>query len=930
MGDAIRQEQQQQSHSFSQLHRFETAGTPTGSQGRSQSPPSLHPSSPAASQATTSLLTSQDSLDTTGMPLDAKTVELTNDEGLEPSFSETQQHTDPETAPTVAAQTREPLAEATVIEETLTEEYSDSWSVYTADSEQSDEGSQPPRLSDTLVEQVSTLSKLGIRSSVGNLVGGAPGSMQTEQTSQRYTGPGSILQRTEVIPEDLMFLSRRPVGVKVVNLFDGLVGAAIDAYFVIVLKYLTEESAERLRHQYEVNRTSISKGRINLDKHDMDKEQSMDMEAQTNSFTIAGTVTTSDDGPLEYTYVTIRPSLTNLNKLFALVAERMKFPRVQAARRVRPVDHVLAQRLSKEGSGASAAHVVAFCRQLERFFMDFLSNEALSITELKVRVMKHTIREIPFSKEKRQFSRNFPVEKTICEGVVRRAQWRLFWRDEWATLFEDRLVLWHPSISRGPTVEIALKDILSVDAHQQRSEDTEEGRDKDDRSHYLTAIGNVLCISTCEQIHYLQVEGIEELSQWISALHKAIAVVQSALRSDNANVAPWWEPLVRSFDENRHTKRMDGGRIVLNRYNLSLRPSSTPPGDLARELLVQMSTIYDYFMVYDAHHPYREPPLSPKFLEAAYQDLLQLFRATAQLQAVDLSGLSQLQLLAFWLNIYHILAMHTCLVLGTPSSLTERKQFFFDAAYEVGGVLLTLSELEHCILRAPMSMPRTNFLVKSFLPRFRSSDPRKSLALAESDPRVSFVLNNGSQSSPSFIMAFHEDVLDQQLHLATEMYIGHEVRISSDGRSLVLPRVLDYYWQDFGGTGEQVVTFLLENMNKQQLMHTMHSLSRMSSSSSMAASPNWTGNDAPTSPQWSLNEPSVSSKDDNSDSNSPLPVFMSIKEISERIKFAAYNWSFAGHFDISDYRMKRSYDDKDSGVTFIPFTPIATPERTPT
>ena len=63
-------------------------------------------------------------------------------------------------------------------------------------------------------------------------------------------------------------------------------------------------------------------------------------------------------------------------------------------------------------------------------------------------------------------------------------------------------------------------------------------------------------------------------------------------------------------------------------------------------------------------------------------------------------------------------------------------------AYNVGGLLFTLDEIEHGVLRCNRGHP------KDQKPLFSDEEPRISLALGSLDPRIHFALNCGATSCP--------------------------------------------------------------------------------------------------------------------------------------------------------------------------------------
>ena len=76
---------------------------------------------------------------------------------------------------------------------------------------------------------------------------------------------------------------------------------------------------------------------------------------------------------------------------------------------------------------------------------------------------------------------------------------------------------------------------------------------------------------------------------------------------------------------------------------------------------------------------------------------------------LELEGMGEQEKLCFWLNTWHCLLIHAFLVLGPPTTAKRWGPFYTRMCYEVGGACLSLAEIEHCILRAPLSTPKTWF-----------------------------------------------------------------------------------------------------------------------------------------------------------------------------------------------------------------------------
>lgn len=158
--------------------------------------------------------------------------------------------------------------------------------------------------------------------------------------------------------------------------------------------------------------------------------------------------------------------------------------------------------------------------------------------------------------------------------------------------------------------------------------------------------------------------------------------------------------------------------------------------------------------------------------------------------------------LSFWSNLYNA---GTQLLLDRRPELYESPfrfvRFFRAAAVTVAGTELSLDDIENNILRAGRSKYTLGYTRKlrlgSFSRRYR---------LAEPDPRIHFALNCGAASCP--VIRFYEpENVDEQLDLATELYLADTVSYDPGAGVARVPRVCLWFRGDFGG-GDGIREFL--------------------------------------------------------------------------------------------------------------------------
>ena len=163
---------------------------------------------------------------------------------------------------------------------------------------------------------------------------------------------------------------------------------------------------------------------------------------------------------------------------------------------------------------------------------------------------------------------------------------------------------------------------------------------------------------------------------------------------------------------------------------------------------------------------------------------------------------------AFWINLYNVLAIHGVLALGIRKSVMEVPSFFGVVAYRVGDFVLTLDEIENGVLRRNAPHPATKARL------FEIEDPRLALCPSKVDPRIHAALVCASTSCPP--VAFYEaDKLESQLELAALNYVASDVEVDHAAYLVRVPITFRYYQSDFGRL-EGVRIFLLSYARGEQ------------------------------------------------------------------------------------------------------------------
>lgn len=177
-------------------------------------------------------------------------------------------------------------------------------------------------------------------------------------------------------------------------------------------------------------------------------------------------------------------------------------------------------------------------------------------------------------------------------------------------------------------------------------------------------------------------------------------------------------------------------------------------------------------------------------------DLIAFLDCAAALKEADPHSLNETERFAFFLNIYHIMIMHSYLVLGPPDSSLKWPSYFNNVSYQCGDDIFSLAELEHNIIRAEMSYP------SQFLSRFVVPKSQYRFALTKPDLRINFALNCGSLSIPTNSVPIYTPTkLEEQLDNVTRAFLGGTVSVKPKGArdaTITLPRVCQWFADDFG------------------------------------------------------------------------------------------------------------------------------------
>jgi len=161
--------------------------------------------------------------------------------------------------------------------------------------------------------------------------------------------------------------------------------------------------------------------------------------------------------------------------------------------------------------------------------------------------------------------------------------------------------------------------------------------------------------------------------------------------------------------------------------------------------------------------------------------------------------------MCFFLNIYHALRIHATFILGAPSSIFGWDRFGQKISYVIGGMVFSLAEIEHCILRKPLSTVKILFVDINY----NSSAFTQLFELKKREPRINLCLNYGNLSSASRVPVFELGTdaetsakkLDSLLAKASQEFLDEQLIIDIRKKVIRIPKICSWYAKDFFEVG---------------------------------------------------------------------------------------------------------------------------------
>ncbi|XP_057961274.1 uncharacterized protein LOC131153168 [Malania oleifera] len=188
-----------------------------------------------------------------------------------------------------------------------------------------------------------------------------------------------------------------------------------------------------------------------------------------------------------------------------------------------------------------------------------------------------------------------------------------------------------------------------------------------------------------------------------------------------------------------------------------------------------------------------------------------------ELHRVDLLSLLPDEKMALFLNLHNAMVIHAVVRGGRPERVIDRRSFFSDFQYLVGGHAYSLTAIKNGILRNNRRPPYS--LVKPF----GTGDRRLELAFPKINPLVHFGLCYGTRSSPT-VRFFTPEGVDAELRSAArEFFQRGGMEVDLDKRTVHLTRIIKWFNVDFGPEKE-ILKWIISYLDATKAGLLMHLL----------------------------------------------------------------------------------------------------------
>uniref|UniRef100_A0A0D9WNG6 DEP domain-containing protein n=1 Tax=Leersia perrieri TaxID=77586 RepID=A0A0D9WNG6_9ORYZ len=251
------------------------------------------------------------------------------------------------------------------------------------------------------------------------------------------------------------------------------------------------------------------------------------------------------------------------------------------------------------------------------------------------------------------------------------------------------------------------------------------------------------------------------------------------------------------FEDGNHLYRfLDNDPIIMSQcYNIPkgiIDVEPKPIIEVASRLRKLSHAMFEAYVSEDGKH------VDYRSIQGC-EEFKRYVRTTEELQRVEIHELSREEKLAFFINIYNMMAIHALVTCGHPAGPLDRRKFFGDFKYVIGGCAYSLSAIQNGILRGNQRPPYN--LAKPF----GLKDQRSKVALAYAEPLVHFALVCGTKSGPA-LKCYSPGNIDKELVEAARGFLRNGgILVDPEAKVASVSKILRWYSTDFGKNETEVL-----------------------------------------------------------------------------------------------------------------------------
>ncbi|KAJ8772249.1 hypothetical protein K2173_027426 [Erythroxylum novogranatense] len=251
------------------------------------------------------------------------------------------------------------------------------------------------------------------------------------------------------------------------------------------------------------------------------------------------------------------------------------------------------------------------------------------------------------------------------------------------------------------------------------------------------------------------------------------------------------------FEDGNHLYRFldDDPTISSQCYNIPrgiIEATPKPITEISARLRFLAYAIFEAYISEDGKHvDYRSIHGSEEF--ARYLRIIQ------ELQRVEFLDMPREEKLAFFVNLYNMMAIHGILVQGYPAGALERRKLLADFKYVIGGCTYSLSAIQNGILRSNQRPPY------NLMKPFSVKDERCKMALPYPEPLIHFALVCGNRSGPA-LRCYSPGNIDKELMEAARNFLrGGGLIVDLNAKVVYASKILKWFSVDFGKNEVEVL-----------------------------------------------------------------------------------------------------------------------------